>query len=100
MMTLLAIKDGVQEDLQILYQTNFDKMQTFRNILVFSDNYYQIDPLIDFGNARRSNSSQIDEIMKIYDNHGVDKNFKLDYDQFFSSPWAPNIMIEIEHERI
>ena len=100
LMTLLTVKDGVEEDLEILYQTNFDKMQTFRHVLVFSDNYYQVEPFVDFGNARRNNSSQINEIMQIHDNYGADKNFKLDYEQFFSSPWASNIMIEIEHEQI
>ena len=100
LMTLLTYKDGVEEDLEILYQTNYDKMQTFRQILIFSDNYYQVEPFVEFGNARRSKSPQINEIMQIHDNYGADKNFKLDYEQFYSSPWASNISIEIEHEQI
>ena len=99
LVTLLTVKDGVQEDLEILYQTNFDKMQTFRHVLVFADNYYQIEPFVEFGQRRRNSSLQINEIMQYHDYYG-NKNFKLDYDQFFSSPWAPNITIEMEHANI
>lgn len=94
---LLAEKDGISEDLEVLFRHNFVRMATFYNILLFMDNW--ADNYIDHGQKLRQESFDINQLMLLQDQFGR-KSVRLKYEMFFASPWAETQDIEEEHERI
>ena len=53
---------------------------------------------MEYARKMRAHSYDINELMSLQDQYGR-KTVKLEYDQFFSSPWAANFDIEQEHRR-
>ena len=59
--------------------------------------YY--DQMIEYGNQNRQVNANVNELMILHDQYGS-PNPKVHYETMFSSPWAANIDIEMEHENI
>ena len=94
-------KDGVSaQDCQVLLQTNFTRLQAVQNILVFMENYSEMEDFVKFGHKNREKSRDLDQLMSLYDTHKASNVFHLDYDLFFTSPWALDKDIEKEHKFI
>ena len=93
----LTDKDGISEDLEVLFRHNFVRMATFYNILLFMENW--ADNYFELGRKLRHESYDINQLMSLHDQFGT-KSVRLKYDMFFASPWAETQDIEAEHERI
>ena len=96
---LLTDHDGVSEDLEILFRTNFVRISSFYNILCFIDNWSELQDFVEYGQKNRKNSYDINQIMLVHDLFGSE-DVKLNYDVFFPSPWAVNADVEVEHRRL
>ena len=97
---LLEHHSDIQEDVKLLLKENSTRVQTFYDALMFLDNWTDPEDFIEFGRQNRAKSSEMHELMNLYDTYGQKTKLQFKYEYFFASPWAEHSGIEEEHKKI
>ena len=89
--------DCVTNDATTLVKHNFYRFIVFLNAVTFARKYFRNQDIIHFGMKHRSESREIDGMLKLVESLGFKENPKVTYEHIYSSPWASNWEIEQEH---